>query len=76
MLNEEHELIKRLIYIFKDFDKRFGFDCIYMIGETEDKRKINWYRKPIKDTFDNIKETISESSFTNGLGSYYYEKNF
>lgn len=76
MLNEEHELVKRLIYIFKDFDKRFGFDCIYMIGETEDKSKINWYRKLIKDTFDNIKETIGESSFTNGLSGYYYEKNF
>jgi hypothetical protein len=47
-----------------------------MIGETEDKRKINWYRKLIKDTFDNIKETIGESSFTNGLSVYYYEKNF
>jgi len=74
-LKEGHEIIKRLIFILKDFDKRFGNDCIYTLGETEDKRKINWYRNLIKDTFNNVKETIGVSSFTDGLKCYYYELN-
>lgn len=73
LLNEEHEIIKRIIFIFKDFNKRFGNNCIYLIGETEDKRKIIWYSKLIKDSFDNIKETIDISSFTNGLNVHYFE---
>ena len=72
-LNEEHEIIKRLIFIFINFNHRFGSGCIYMLGETEDRRKINWYRQLIKDSFDNIKETIGISSFTNGLDAYYFE---
>lgn len=74
LLNEEHEIIKRIIFIFKDFDNRFGNNCIYMIGETEDKRKITWYRTLIKDSFEGIKETIGDSSFTNGLNAFYFEK--
>lgn len=72
-LKENHEIIKRIIYIFKDFNIRFGEKCIYLIGETEDERKINWYRQLIKDSFDDIKETVGESSFTNGLTAYYFE---
>lgn len=72
LLDENHEIIKRLIFIFRDFDNRFGKGCVYLIGETSDKRKINWYRNLIKDTFDNIEETIGVSSFTNGLDGYYY----
>jgi hypothetical protein len=72
-LNESHEIIKRLIFIFNDFNKRFGKGCIYLIGETEDKRKINWYRDLIKNSFDNIIETVDVSSFTNGLQAYYFE---
>jgi hypothetical protein len=44
-----------------------------MLGETEDKRKINWYRQLIKDSFDNVRETVGISSFTNGLTAYYFE---
>jgi len=74
-LNENHELIKRIIFILIDFNQRFGKNCIYLIGETEDKRKINWYRNLIKDSFENCKEVIGISSFTNGLDGYYYEFN-
>ncbi len=74
-LNEEHEIMKRVIFIFRDFDNRFGNNCIYMLGETEDSRKINWYRNLIKDSFIDIKETVGVSSYTNGLKDYYYEKN-
>lgn len=72
-LDEGHEIVKRLIFIFKNFNQRFGNDCIYMLGETEDKRKINWYRQSIKDSFGNVKETFGVSSFANGLKSYYFE---
>jgi len=72
-LKEEHEIIKRIIFIFKDFNDKFGEDCIYLVGETEDKRKINWYRNLIQDSFDDIKETEDVSSFTNGMKAYYYE---
>jgi hypothetical protein len=72
-LNENNEIIKRVIYIFRDFVNKFGKDSIYLIGETEDKRKINWYRNIIKDSFDNIKETMGVSSYTGGLKAYYYE---
>lgn len=73
MLNEVHEIIKRVIFILRDFDQRFGNGCVYLIGETEDKRKLNWYRNLIKDSFDDVKETVGVSSFTNGLDAYYYE---
>jgi hypothetical protein len=72
-LNENNEIIKRLIFIFRDFNERFGNGCIYLIGETEDKRKINWYSNLIKDSFDDFIETVDVSSFTNGLDAYYYE---
>lgn len=72
-LNEGHEIIKRLIFIFRDFDNRFSNNSIYLIGETIDKRKINWYRKLIEDSFSNIVETKGISSFTNGLDGYYFE---
>ena len=48
-LKENHEIIKRIIYIFKDFNIKFGSNCIYLIGESEDKRKTYWYRQLIKD---------------------------
>ena len=74
-LDETHEIIKRLIFIFRDFDNRFGKGCIYLIGETSDNRKTKWYRNLINDTFSNVRETIGISSFTNGLNAYYYEVN-
>jgi len=73
LLNENHEIIKRLIFIFKNFHKKFGVNCVYLLGDTEDKRKINWYRKLIDDSFENIKETIGISSYTNSLDGYYFE---
>lgn len=63
-LKEEHEIIKRLIYIINDFNKRFG-NNIYLIGETEDKRKIKWYKSIIEDNFDNVILSKDISSFTN-----------
>jgi len=73
ILKEQHELIKRLIFIVKNFYNKFGNNCVFLIGKTEDVRKINWYRNLINDSFDNIIETEGVSSFTNGKGAYYYE---
>lgn len=73
MIKEHHELMKRLIFIIKDFYNRFGNNCIFLIGETTDKRKINWYRNLIKDSFNNVVETEGVSSYTNGMKAYYYE---
>lgn len=72
-LNEGHEIIKRLIFIFRDFDQKFSNSHIYMLGETEDKRRINWYIKLINDSFSTIKEVVGVSSYTNGLKAYYFE---
>jgi len=65
-LDDNSELIKRIIFILIDFNKRFGKNCIYLIGETDNL---------IKDSFENCKEVIGWSSFTNGLDGYYYEIN-
>lgn len=73
LMNEGHEIIKRLIFIFKDFNNKYGKDSIYLLGDTEDKRKIEWYRNLINDSLDMI-ETIGDSSYTNGLKAYYYEQ--
>jgi len=72
-LKEQHEIIKRVIFIFRNFDEKFGNDCVYLIGETEDKRKINWYRDLIKSSFDDVEETEDVSSFTNGMKAFYYK---
>lgn len=72
-LNEQHELIKRIIYIFKDFHNYYSNDSIYLIGETVNIKKINWYRDIIRNSFKNVIETEDISSFTNGLKAYYFE---
>jgi hypothetical protein len=73
MLEEQHELIKRIIFIVKDFYNKFGNKCIFLIGETEDKRKIKWYRNLINDSFNNVIETEGVSSYTNGMKGYYFK---
>jgi hypothetical protein len=72
-LNEQHEIIKRLIYIIKDFHKKYSNGCIYLIGETEEMIKINWYINLVKDSFEEVNIIKDESSFTNDLPAYYFE---
>ena len=73
--NEIHEIIKRLIYIFKHFHKYYGKleDVIYVIGETDNPKKINFYRDLIKSSFDNFKEYSGESFINLNKTVYYYE---
>ena len=72
--NEREELIQRLIYLFKEFHKQYGNSCVaYVIGETNDKIKINYYRKLINDSLPNIKEIESDSSINKGKKVYYFK---
>lgn len=75
--NEIHELIKRLIYLFKHFYNFYGKieNAIYVIGETDNIQKINFYRDLIESSFDNVKEYIGKSFINLNRNVYYYEIN-
>lgn len=70
---EHRELIQRLIYIFEDFHNNINtHNQIYVIGETDDVSKIEWYRNLIKDSIPNIKEIKGDSSINKGKQVYYF----
>ena len=74
--NEMIPLMKSLSYIILDHHKylmKFHKKVIYVIGETEDERKINIYSDIIKNSFENVKEYYGVGSFNNGKNVYYYE---
>ena len=68
------ELMQRLIYIFDDFHNNINphNNSVYVVGETTDPRKINWYNNLIKDSIPNIKILKGESSINKGLDVYYF----
>ena len=45
---------------------------IYMISETKNMKKFNFYKTSIEDSFDNFELTIDVSKFLPGKKSYYY----
>ena len=45
---------------------------IYMISETENIQKFNFYKKSIEDSFDNFDLIIDISAFLPNKKSYYY----
>jgi len=48
-------------------------NCIYMISETDNEKKFNFYIKSIEESFsDNYKLIIDESEFATNKKSYYY----
>jgi len=47
-------------------------NCIYMISETEDSRKFDFYKKSIEDSFNNFDLIIDVSAFLPNKKSYYY----
>lgn len=51
-------LFKRLSYIIFDYYNNHLKDIKLSIGDTNDKKKINFYRDIIKNSFENIKEEI------------------
>ena len=73
--NESHEIFKRLIYLFRHFHTYYGKrqNSIYVIGETTNSKKINYYRNSIKSSFDDVIETKGESSINLSKDVYYYE---
>jgi len=74
--NEHIELMKRLIYIIEKFDvyiRQLKKEVIYFIGQTNDTKKINFYRSVIKDSFDNVEEIEGESSFNKLKYGFYYK---
>jgi len=71
---EEIEIMKRLLYIFNDFHNNINphIDSMYVIGETDDLRKINVYKDLVKTSISNIKEIKGESSINKGKPVYYF----
>lgn len=72
--NEREELMQRLLYLFNEFHIKYGYIIsAYVVGETEDMVKINYYRNLIKDSLHNVKETKGDSSINKGKPVYYFE---
>jgi hypothetical protein len=73
------DLLKRMIFIFKDIYKRelIFKSNVFIIGETKDERKISLYRNIIKDSTKDmdlsVKETKSKSFINKGDYVFYYE---
>jgi len=66
------KIFNSLSYILLKMSDRIK-KCIYMISETDDIRKFNFYKKSIEDSFDNFELTIDISKFLPGKKSYYYK---
>ena len=75
--NEKLEIMKRLIYLFDEFHNNINphKQPIYVIGETDDKRKINMYRDLVKNTITKVKEVEGVSSINKGKNVYYFIPN-
>lgn len=55
-LNDVFPIFKKISYIIIDFYNRTLKGCKLSLGDTNDKRKIDFYRDIIKNSFDNITE--------------------
>jgi len=69
------ELMKRLIYILNDVNILIKSKIeypIYLIGETNNTQKINFYRNVIKDSLKNFTERKGNCSYNGGKQCYYY----
>lgn len=75
--NESIEILGSIINIFRVMDiniKNNIKNPIYVIGETNDIKKINFYRNIINDTLPEYIEIKGKSSINNGKDVYYYLK--
>lgn len=72
--NEREELIQRLLYLFTEFHNNYGKEnkYIYVIGETENIIKTNYYKKLIEDSIPNVGIINGESSINLGKNVYYF----
>lgn len=73
--HEMIELLKRLIFIIKKIDieiKSYNKNPIYIIGDTNNTKKIKIYRNVIENSLPEYIEIKGESSINNGKYCYYY----
>ena len=65
------KIFNSLAYILLKMNNQIK-NCIYMISETDDIRKFNFYKKSIEDSFNNYDLVVDISSFIPDKKSYYY----
>lgn len=70
-LNKPFKIINALSYIIFDVYKKYLKSALFSIGSTDDKRKIQFYRNVIKNSFTNVVE--SEDIDLNNKKIFYYE---
>ena len=74
---EHFEVVSRLIHIISNVDLLISNEypnVIYIIGETENIKKINFYRDIIKNSLKNYSELKGDSSINLGRSAFYYWK--
>lgn len=70
--NDIIKIFNALSYILIKMSKKIN-NCVYMISETDDKRKVDFYIKSIKDSFNNYELIIDESVYFPNRKSYYFK---
>jgi hypothetical protein len=74
--NEVIEVMKRIVYILLDINdliiRRYFPNPIYILGETDNPQKINFYRNIMKDSLPNYEEIKGKSSINDGKDAYYF----
>ena len=72
-INNPNKVLNAVSYVFVEFYKKSLTNIIFSIGETNDSRKIKWYRNIIKHSFEDVEETERLDSY--GKIMYYYKIN-
>ena len=74
---DNDQIVSRLIYIISDIDIIISHkypNIVYIIGETKNVKKINFYRDIIKNSLTQYNELKGKSSINLGRPAYYYFK--
>jgi NADH:ubiquinone oxidoreductase subunit C len=72
---EHFEVVSRLMYIISNIDVLIRINIpniIYIIGDTMNQQKINFYRNIIKNSLSDYKELNGNSSINLGKSGFYY----
>lgn len=72
--NEQHELIKRCVYLVEDFNNSIGrkSNSVYIIGDTDDERKIKFYIDLITCSMPLIIKLYGDSSINLDKKAWYF----
>lgn len=65
------KIFNAISYILLNMSKKFK-NPIFLISDTDDYRKIKFYKKSIEDSFDNYDMIIGKSDFFPNGNTYYY----